>query len=87
MNLQFASEAEAKKERFANAEWSPEASTAEMLKEFLDRPTPFGGKMRDIVEATPPELISKVYHEHKLYETWHHGRTVLIGDACHKVTS
>jgi len=85
MNLQFASEAEAKKERFANAEWGPEASTAEMLKEFLDRPCPFGGKMRDIVDATPPELISKVYHEHKLYETWYHGRTVLLGDACHKV--
>ncbi|KAG9071559.1 hypothetical protein KI688_005771 [Linnemannia hyalina] len=31
------------------------------------------------------ELISKVMLEEKVFETWHHGRAVLIGDACHKL--
>ncbi|KAF9411556.1 hypothetical protein BGZ76_005331, partial [Entomortierella beljakovae] len=26
-----------------------------------------------------------VYLEEKLFKTWHHSRTVLIGDACHKL--
>ncbi|KAI1293403.1 hypothetical protein EDD11_008426 [Mortierella claussenii] len=30
--------------------------------------------------ATPKDLISKVYVEEKMFETWYHGRTVLIGD-------
>ncbi|KAG0348460.1 hypothetical protein BGZ54_004607, partial [Gamsiella multidivaricata] len=31
------------------------------------------------------ELISKVMLEEKLFETWYGMRTVLLGDACHKV--
>jgi 2-polyprenyl-6-methoxyphenol hydroxylase-like FAD-dependent oxidoreductase len=39
----------------------------------------------DLIDATDPDSISQVFVEDKLYETWYHGRTVLIGDAVHKM--
>ncbi|KAI7816454.1 hypothetical protein BC939DRAFT_469098, partial [Gamsiella multidivaricata] len=78
------SAAEAKDHAFRNSEWGPEANDA-MLKEFYEEPCPWGGKMGDIFDATPKELISKVFLEEKLFKTWYHSRTVLIGDACHKM--
>ncbi|KAI1308948.1 hypothetical protein EDD11_004157 [Mortierella claussenii] len=62
-----------------SVEWNPNSSN-EQLQEFYDLPCPWGGKMGDIVEATPMELRSKVFLEEKVFETWYHGRTVLIGD-------
>lgn len=41
--------------------------------------------MGDLIDATPKECISKVMLEEKLFETWYHNRTVLIGDSCHKM--
>ncbi|KAF9897335.1 hypothetical protein BX616_005774 [Lobosporangium transversale] len=67
-----------------NAEWGPEANEA-MIKQFENEPCPWGGKMGDLIEATPKNLISKVVLEDKLFKTWYHGRTVLIGDAAHKM--
>ncbi|KAF9188435.1 hypothetical protein BGZ51_000600 [Haplosporangium sp. Z 767] len=43
------------------------------------------GTVAEILDATPPDRISKVMLESKLFKVWHHERTVLIGDACHKV--
>ncbi|ORX85485.1 FAD/NAD(P)-binding domain-containing protein [Basidiobolus meristosporus CBS 931.73] len=48
-------------------------------------PIPIGGTMGDLIKNTPEDTISKVVLEEKLYETWHHGRVVLIGDSCHKM--
>ncbi|KAF8947877.1 hypothetical protein BGZ47_007545, partial [Haplosporangium gracile] len=42
--------------------------------------------MRDLYDLTPKELISKVMLEEKVFKTWHHGRYVLMGDACHKLS-
>ncbi|GJJ74036.1 hypothetical protein EMPS_06394 [Entomortierella parvispora] len=84
LTLQFQSKEEARRQQFMNSEWGPEANQ-EMIDEFYNRPSPFGGKMGDIIDATPPELISKVFLEHKMFQTWYHGRCVLIGDACHKM--
>ncbi|KAI8602774.1 hypothetical protein EDD21DRAFT_370963 [Dissophora ornata] len=78
------SESEAKELQFRNSEWSPESNDA-MIKEYQDCPCPWGGTMGEIIEATPKDLISKVFLEEKFFKTWYHGRTVLIGDACHKV--
>ncbi|KAF9426459.1 hypothetical protein BGZ76_002756 [Entomortierella beljakovae] len=69
---------------FRNSEWNAEASEA-TLDEFGHFPSTIGGTMKEIFDATPKELISKVYLEEKLFKTWHHGRTVLVGDACHKL--
>ncbi|KAF9366815.1 hypothetical protein BGX34_006084 [Mortierella sp. NVP85] len=39
----------------------------------------------DLIENTDPEMVSTILLEEQLLETWHDGRTVLIGDACHKM--
>ncbi len=70
---------EAKCTTFKNSEWGPESNAA-MIKECYDFPSPLGGTMGDLIDATPPSMISKVALEDKLFETWTHGRTVLIGD-------
>ncbi|KAG0220125.1 hypothetical protein BGX33_008482 [Mortierella sp. NVP41] len=76
---QITNQAEAKEQRFRNSEWGPEASEGliEIVREF---PITFGGKLGDIIEATPKDAISKVMLEEKLFETWYHGSIVLIGD-------
>ncbi|KAF9285413.1 hypothetical protein BGZ74_001497 [Mortierella antarctica] len=70
--------------RFDNAEWGPEANQS-MIEEVRDYPCALGGTMGDLIDLTPPEMISRVFLEEKLFESWHHGRVVLIGDACHKM--
>ncbi|KAI1295209.1 hypothetical protein EDD11_007957 [Mortierella claussenii] len=70
---------EGKQQQSRNSEWGPESNES-MMKEFEDRITPWGVTMGDIMNATPKDLISKVYVEEKMFETWYHGRTVLIGD-------
>ncbi|KAG0353655.1 hypothetical protein BC939DRAFT_497687 [Gamsiella multidivaricata] len=83
LNIQL-SEQEAKVQRFRNSEWGPE-SIETMIKEFQDVPSPWGGTMGEFIHATPKDLISKVFLEEKLFQTWYHSRTVLLGDACHKM--
>ncbi|KAK3817307.1 MAG: hypothetical protein J3Q66DRAFT_339481 [Benniella sp.] len=39
----------------------------------------------DLIEATDPETSGMVLLEEKMFKTWHHGRTVLLGDAVHKM--
>ncbi|KAI1319896.1 hypothetical protein EDD11_002570 [Mortierella claussenii] len=46
---------------------------------------PFGGTLGDLIDVTSRKMISMVVVEEKFYRTWHYGRTVLLGDACHKV--
>ncbi|KAI9235735.1 MAG: hypothetical protein BYD32DRAFT_420537 [Podila humilis] len=72
---------------FRNSEWGPEAAE-QMCKEVAHLPIPGGnGKltMKDLIDRTPKDLISKVMLEEKLFKTWHHRRTVLLGDACYKM--
>ncbi|KAF9100049.1 hypothetical protein BGX27_000493 [Mortierella sp. AM989] len=66
------------------SEWGPEGIDA-MANEFRDLECPLGGTMGEIFDATPKRLISKVCLAEKNFQTWFHGRTVLIGDACHKM--
>ncbi|KAG0342026.1 hypothetical protein BG000_007219 [Podila horticola] len=73
---------------FRNSEWGPEAADA-MCNEIRRFKIP-GGKdgnltMGDLIDKTPKHLISKVMLEEKVFSTWHGGRTVLLGDACHKL--
>ncbi|KAG0039945.1 hypothetical protein BGZ82_006058 [Podila clonocystis] len=70
--------------RFNNSEWGPEANKS-MIDEICEFPITHGGVLRDLIDATDSDLISKVYIEEKLYQTWNHGRTALIGDAAHKM--
>ncbi|KAF9127869.1 hypothetical protein BGW39_005505 [Mortierella sp. 14UC] len=73
---------------FRNSEWSPEAVET-MAGKVRSFPILSGSERKltigDLIDWTPRELISKVMLEEKVFSTWHHGRTVLIGDACHKL--
>ncbi|KAF9101991.1 hypothetical protein BGX27_011233 [Mortierella sp. AM989] len=73
-----------KEMQIRNAEWGPESSDA-TLEQYRDFPCPFGGTMGEIIDATPKHLISKVFLEEKIFKTWYHSRSVLVGDACHKL--
>ncbi|KAF9994184.1 hypothetical protein BGZ79_001093 [Entomortierella chlamydospora] len=73
-----------KADNFRNSEWGPESNDTSLNK-YRDLKCPLGGTMGEIFDATPKHFISKVFLEEKLFKTWHHGRTVLLGDACHKL--
>ncbi|KAF9164506.1 hypothetical protein BGX20_000924 [Mortierella sp. AD010] len=77
-------ESTAREQRFRSSGWGPEAVEA-MLQEFENFPCALGGTMKDIFDATPRDLISKVFLEEKVFQTWYNGRSVLLGDACHKM--
>ncbi|KAF9157368.1 hypothetical protein BGX20_003981, partial [Mortierella sp. AD010] len=77
-------EAKAREQHFRNSEWGPESIDG-MLNQFADFPCAFGGVMKDLFDSTSKNLISKVFLEEKVFQTWYHGRSVLIGDACHKL--
>jgi len=51
-----------------------------MIDEFRNKPCVYGGTLSTVIDATPDDLISRVYLEHKMFETWFHKRSVLIGD-------
>ncbi|KAG0366281.1 hypothetical protein BC939DRAFT_502193 [Gamsiella multidivaricata] len=72
---------------FRNSEWGPEAAES-MANDVRDFPVPSGENktLGDLIDLTPKELISKVMLEEKFFKTWYDGRTVLLGDACHKMT-
>ncbi|GJJ69816.1 hypothetical protein EMPS_02165 [Entomortierella parvispora] len=67
-----------------SSDWGP-AQVEEMLEACRDFACPYQSTLADLIDHTPRERISKVLLEEKFFTTWYHGRTVLIGDACHKV--
>ncbi|KAF9345399.1 hypothetical protein BGX26_003167 [Mortierella sp. AD094] len=81
--LQIESTVASRDAMFRNSDWGSEGDEGVMYGAY-DKTTPVGGLVRDLVEATPKDEVSKIFLEEKLFETWYHGRTVLIGDACHK---
>lgn len=64
---------------FRNSEWGSEANKS-AIDEGYNYPIKVGGILGDLIDATDKDLISKVYQEEKLFKTWNHGRTALIGD-------
>lgn len=65
-------------EQFKTSDWVPQENK-KMLDSIRHLKTPYG-TLSDLFDVTPIERVSKVYFEDQLFETWHHGRTVLIGD-------
>ncbi|KAG9061264.1 hypothetical protein KI688_007602 [Linnemannia hyalina] len=68
-------------EQAASSDWTIQ-DNKKMMDEIRHFKTPYG-TMGDLFDVTDIEKVSKVYFEDKLFETWTHGRTVLIGDAAH----
>ncbi|KAF9126820.1 hypothetical protein BGW39_006324 [Mortierella sp. 14UC] len=83
------SESSKENDSFRNSEWGPEAASA-MCDQVRDFPVIAGGNkeltLGDLIDWTPKECISKVMLEEKIFQTWHDCRTVLMGDACHKLS-
>ncbi|KAH7050677.1 hypothetical protein BKA57DRAFT_459271 [Linnemannia elongata] len=69
---------------FRFSEWDLD-SAKNMCDKVRHLPCPYGGTLGDILDETPKEVISKVMLEDKFFTTWYHKRTVLLGDACHKM--
>ncbi|KAG0371914.1 hypothetical protein BGX24_000998 [Mortierella sp. AD032] len=70
-----------------NSEWGPVAAES-MCDETKDIPITLGDgnmTMADMFDRTPKDRMSLVMLEEKIFETWYYGRTVLLGDACHKL--
>ncbi|KAF9148291.1 hypothetical protein BG015_009981 [Linnemannia schmuckeri] len=70
-------------EQFKTSDWVPQQNNR-MMDSIRHFKTPYG-TLGDLFDATPIERVSKVYFEDMLFDTWNHGRTVLIGDAAHKL--
>ncbi|CAO3568106.1 unnamed protein product [Mortierella alpina] len=70
---------------FKQSEFGPEAVDA-VCALVQDLEIPWGGTMADLISFTDRDCITKLMVEEKHYKTWHYGRTVLIGEACHKFT-
>ncbi|KAF9151855.1 hypothetical protein BG015_006127 [Linnemannia schmuckeri] len=72
-----------------NSEWG-DFPAQTMCEETRDFPIPLeDGKHRtlgELYDQTPKEFISKVMLEEKVFRTWYHCRSVLLGDACHKLS-
>ncbi|KAG0311381.1 hypothetical protein BGZ97_011902 [Linnemannia gamsii] len=65
-------------EQFRSSDWVPQQN--QKMMDLIRHFKTTYGTMGDLFDATPVERISKVYFEDMLFETWNHGRTVLIGD-------
>ncbi|KAG0202465.1 hypothetical protein BGX33_009701 [Mortierella sp. NVP41] len=70
-----------------SSEWGSEAAEA-MCDQVHHLPVVSGSNkvltIGDLIDLTPKGQISKVTLEEKVFQTWHDGRTDLLGDACHK---
>jgi 2-polyprenyl-6-methoxyphenol hydroxylase-like FAD-dependent oxidoreductase len=68
-------------ELFKSSDWVPQENR-KMMDSIRHFKTPYG-TIGDLFDVTPIDRVSKVYFEDQLFETWNHGRTVLIGDGMH----
>ncbi|KAF9898039.1 hypothetical protein BX616_004572, partial [Lobosporangium transversale] len=66
-------------ENWLNADYNM-FDVSQLPEEWKQHKLPIMGELKDLFENTPKESISKVVLEEKIFETWKHGRTVLIGD-------
>ncbi|KAF8942566.1 hypothetical protein BGZ47_006344 [Haplosporangium gracile] len=64
-------------------QWRPE-DVEETLKTVWEFDCPYGGQIGDLLDTTPVENMHMHMSEERFCETWSGGRTVLLGDACHK---
>ncbi|KAF9419823.1 hypothetical protein BGZ94_009316, partial [Podila epigama] len=71
------------REQTAEKSWRHLDEKFSLDESILSQVSPFGGTLGDMVKVTTPKMVSSVYIEEKFFHTWYHGRTMLIGDACH----
>ncbi|KAF9158441.1 hypothetical protein DFQ26_007641 [Actinomortierella ambigua] len=63
----------------------------ELVQDFFEQMRPLltslGGRgtLGDLMDRTEPLSIQRFKRSGRLWDTWHYGRVVLMGDACHKL--
>ncbi|KAG0257475.1 hypothetical protein DFQ27_005086 [Actinomortierella ambigua] len=63
----------------------------ELVQDFFEQMRPLltslGGRgtLGDLMDRTDPLRIQRFKRSGRLWDTWHYGRVVLMGDACHKL--
>ncbi|KAF9557402.1 hypothetical protein EC968_007633 [Mortierella alpina] len=72
-----------KKNLFHSSLWGPQPLDL-MAKEVYEFKTIYG-KLGDLIDQTPRDSLDGQSLETVLFDVWHHGRTILIGDAAHQV--
>ncbi|KAF9427963.1 hypothetical protein BGZ94_003729 [Podila epigama] len=73
-------------ENFKISEWAPDAVDGMLsIKAIRDQKSPYGGTIGELFDKTPKGNAVKIMLEDKFFKTWYHKRTVLVGDACHKI--
>lgn len=72
--------AKSKEELPQTSEWGADNNRDEIINEVNDFRTPLGATMGELIRATPQDRVSRIFLEEKLFDTWYHGRVVLIGD-------
>ncbi|KAF9125533.1 hypothetical protein BGW39_007333, partial [Mortierella sp. 14UC] len=70
-------------EQFKISDWVPQRN--QKLMHSIRHFKTMYGTLGDLFDVTNIEHVSKVYFEDMSFETWNHGRMVLIGDAAHKL--
>ncbi|KAF8984261.1 hypothetical protein BGZ46_008434 [Entomortierella lignicola] len=89
VDVQLQSNSFKQSDAFKNTDWGTESSGA-IQDDWRSFKLPLGVDescitIGDLINASETENITKVMLEEKLYTTWHHHRTVLMGDSCHKM--
>ncbi|KAF9118015.1 hypothetical protein BGW39_001572, partial [Mortierella sp. 14UC] len=70
-------------EDVGSADWVTQ-DNKKMMESIRQFKTAYG-TMGELFDVTQADRVSKVFFEDKLFQTWNHGRIVLIGDAAHKL--
>ncbi|KAF9578204.1 hypothetical protein BGW38_006128, partial [Lunasporangiospora selenospora] len=55
------------------------------LDYLRNQKSPYGGTIGDMFDQTEKGTAIRIMLEDKAFKTWYYKRTVLVGDACHKV--
>ncbi|KFH67359.1 hypothetical protein MVEG_06093 [Podila verticillata NRRL 6337] len=74
-------------DNFRTSEWGVR-EIFNILQQVEKFPIPNGGgdkTLRNLFDKTRLPHTTKVILEEKVFKTWYHRRTVLLGDACHKM--
>ncbi|KAG0223228.1 hypothetical protein BGX31_008634 [Mortierella sp. GBA43] len=79
VDVQLESKSFTHSDAFKNSAWGSESSGS-IEDDWRGFRVPIGGTIGGLIDATPRESVSKVMLEEKLYTTWYHCRTVLMGD-------
>ncbi|KAF9165964.1 hypothetical protein DFQ26_009014 [Actinomortierella ambigua] len=79
---QFLSAQVQSEENFRFSEWGSDDINV-LVKDLSDRTAPIVGTVGKLFDST--KQISRIMLEEKKFDIWYEGRTVLMGDACHKM--